>query len=160
MLNATLLSNILKELPEFSSDEQFLEGDGYDAILQELLNLRSATFPLAILEGRSSGTIQLISDGPLDTFTQSVWIMCQEGRGESTHSIYEQARQLAVKVLAKLLEKHNSGTAELAEWDYQRTAYLKREGGQNTRGWELVLTFREDFSLIIEPEPVVENGGE
>lgn len=146
MLSAELLSNILQEMDEFSSESQILEGDGYDAILQELLNLRSATFPLAILEGRSSGTIQLI-EGPLDTFTQSIWIMCQEGRGESRHSIYEAARELSVKVLAKLLDKKVAGTPGLEEWDHQRTAYLKREGGQNTRGWELVLTFKENIAL-------------
>ena len=148
MLNKSYLqATLVAALDEFHNPEtQVLEADGLDAILELLKTLRSVEFPAAILEGRSSGTIQLV-EGPLDTFTQSVWVMGQFARDESEAALYDATFQLAVRVLTRLLDDFKAGVPELIGWEYQRTAYMKRYGGQNARGWELVLTFKENIPL-------------
>ena len=148
MLRKEQLRDSLAQMPEFSDiDNQLLEGNGLDAILELLLQLRSVAFPCVVLEGRSSGSFQLI-EGPVDTFTQSLWVMGQLSRGEEEAELYNQMFLLAKKVLAKLLQDKKSGIAELKEWDIRQTSYMKRYGGQNARGWEIVLTFRENTSLL------------
>ena len=149
MLNKDYLQRTLVgALAELTNaDTQILEADGLDAILELLKALRSVEFPAAILEGRSSGTIQLV-EGPLDTFTQSVWVMGQFARDESEAALYDETFQLALRVLTRLLDDFKAGAPELTGWEYQRTAYMKRYGGQNARGWELVLTFKENIPLI------------
>lgn len=144
MLNAEYLNSALVETGLVA---QVLEAQGMDAIVELLTNLRSVEFPVAILESRNSGTLQLV-EGPLDTYTESIWIMGQFGRGESESALYEQMRQLSIRVLAKILDDFKSGTAVLQGWNHNRTAYMKRYGGQNARGWELVLTFNDDISLL------------
>ena len=75
MLNRDLINKILSDLPDISdAGRQVLEGDGYDAVIDILKSLRSLSFPVVILESRSSGTIDII-DGTLDTYTQSLWVM-------------------------------------------------------------------------------------
>ena len=148
MLNKDYLQRTLVgALAELTNaDTQILEADGLDAILELLKTLRSVEFPAVILEGRSSGTIQLV-EGPLDTFTQSVWVMGQLGRDESEADLYAETFQLAVSVLKRLLHDFKAAAPEMAGWDHTRTSFMKRYGGQNARGWELVLTFKEDIPL-------------
>lgn len=150
MLSKEYLSDVLfRNVDEFKNPEtQVLEANGLDAILELLANLRSIEFPVAVLEGRSSGTVQLV-EGPVDTFTESVWIMGQLGRDESEADLYEKTRRLSIQLLAGLLADARDGAPELAGWDWSRTSYMKRHGGQNARGWELVLTFKENFSLLV-----------
>lgn len=144
MLNAEYLNSALVETGLVA---QVLEAQGMDAIVELLTNLRSVEFPVAILESRNAGTLQLV-EGPLDTYTESIWIMGQFGRGESESALYEQMRQLSIRVLAKILDDFKSGTTVLQGWNHNRTTYMKRYGGQNARGWELVLTFNDDISLL------------
>lgn len=134
-----------------NAETQVLEANGLDAILELLTNLRSITFPLVILEDRSSGIIQMI-EGPLDTFTQSIWIMGQFGRGESEAAVYDETRNLAVLILSRFRQMAVNGEPALQGWDWSRTQYLKRYGGPNARGWELVLTFKENISLLMPGE--------
>ena len=149
MLNKRYLQTALVgPLDDFTHAEtQVLEADGLDAIMELLKTLRSVEFPAVILEGRSSGTIQLV-EGPLDTFTQSVWVMGQLGRDESEAELYENTRRLALRVLARMLDDFKENVPELNGWDYSRTLYMKRYGGQNARGWEMVLTFKENIPLV------------
>ncbi len=149
MLNKDQLKNSLAQLPEFRDniEAQLLEGEGFDAILELVKNLRSIAFPCVVFEGRSSGSIQLV-EGPVDTFTQSLWVMGQLGRSENEALLYDQMFALAQKVIAKLIYDRKKGISELAEWDWRSTSYMKRYGGQNARGWEIVLTFRENISLL------------
>lgn len=150
MLNKEYLSGVLlRNVDGFKRPEtQVLEANGLDAILELLSNLRAVEFPVAVLEGRSSGTVQLV-EGPVDTFTESVWIMGQLGRDESEVDLYEQTRRISLQLLAGLLADASNGAPELSGWDWSRTHYMKRHGGQNARGWELVLTFKENFSLLV-----------
>ncbi len=149
MLTKSYLDNAIVGVIEgfTDADAQVMEANGLDAIIELITGLRSVSFPAVILEGRSSGTVQLV-EGPLDTYTESVWVMGQFGRGESEAAIYESTRQLAFRILAKFLADFKAGAPELSGWDHTRTAYLKRHGGQNARGWELVLTFKDNFSLV------------
>lgn len=137
-------------VPGFSnSDTQLFEAQGLDTILELLTNLRSLEFPVAILEGRSNGAIQLDYDVPVDSFTQSVWIMGQFGRDESESDLYAETHALALRFMAKLIDMAKNGEPALEGWDWRRTTYMKRYGGQNARGWELVLTFTENISLLL-----------
>lgn len=148
MLRKSTLRTSLALLPEFQDiNSQLLEGNGLDAILELLTSMRSVSFPCVVLEGRSSGSWHLV-EGPVDTFTQSLWVMGQLGRGEEEAALYDQMFLLAKKVLAKLLQDRKAGVEELQEWDWQNISYMKRHGGQNARGWEIVLTFRENVSLL------------
>lgn len=82
MLTNTYLQSALFPLKEFTSkDTQILQGNGYDGVIAILENLRSVEFPCVILEAGGSGSCQLI-EGPVDTFTQSLWVMGQLGRSE------------------------------------------------------------------------------
>ena len=63
-------------------------------------------------------------------------------------ALYEQMRQLSLRVLTKILDDFKAGAPQLEGWNHNRTTYLKRYGGQNARGWELVLTFNDDISLL------------
>lgn len=144
MLNINQLSKILTELDEFNSQTQILEGDGYDAVIDLLSNLRGVEFPAAVLESRSSGVINLV-EGPVDNYSQSVWIMGQLGRNESEAELYASMFNLAKKVIGKFLD-HNQDD-ELREWDYSRISYMKRYGGQNARGYEILLNFKENIPL-------------
>ena len=137
-------------VPGFSNPEtQLFEAQGLDTILELLTNLRSLEFPVAILEGRSNGVISLDNDVPLDSFTQSVWIMGQFGREESESDLYAETHALALRFMAKLIDMAKNGEPALEGWDWRRTQYLKRYGGQNARGWELVLAFTENTSLLM-----------
>lgn len=152
MLSKNLISNaLIGVVPGFTSaDTQVLEAQSLDTILELLTNLRTVEFPCAILEGRSNGAIQLV-EGPVDFFTQSVWIMGQFGRGEDESAVYTATYALATHFLAKLIAMRNAGEAALEGWDWRRTQYMKRFGGQNARGWEIVLSFTENISLELPP---------
>ena len=63
--------------------------------------------------------------------------------------VYDEMYALGLQLLALLMKDAREGhTRELEAWDWSRTSYMKRYGGQNTRGWEFVLTFKEDFGLV------------
>lgn len=145
MLSINQLSKILLEMDEFQSQSQILEGDGYDAVIDLLSNLRGVEFPAAVLESRSSGVINLI-EGPVDSYSQSVWIMGQLGRDESEAELYAAMFTLAKKVIGKFLD-HITSDSGLEEWDFSRISYMKRYGGQNARGYEILLNFKENIPL-------------
>ncbi len=142
-LSETLVGNVQGLL----NDEQIIEAEGMDAILELLMNLRTVEFPAIILETRSTGTLQLV-EGPVDTYTESIWVMDVLGRGENEAELYRRTRKLAIGILCKLLDDYKRGEAMLEGWDYGRILYMKRAGGQNARGWEIVLTFQDNISLL------------
>ncbi len=149
MLSRNLLIDILVgHVTGIADPNQIREADGLDAILELVAQLRAVVFPSVILESRSSGSIQLV-EGPLDTCTESIWVMDQLGRGEDEADLYRSTHATAVLILKALLAAANDGQhPELAGWDWSRISYMKRYGGQNARGWELVLTFKENISLV------------
>lgn len=142
-LSETLVGNVQGLL----NDEQIIEAEGMDAILELLMNLRTVEFPAIILETRSTGTLQLV-EGPVDTYTESIWVMDVLGRGENEAELYRRTRKLAIDILRKLLDDYKRGEAMLEGLDYGRILYMKRAGGQNARGWEIVLTFQDNISLL------------
>lgn len=142
-----LIDALVGQVSEIQNEEQVVEGDGMDAILDLLMNMRTVQFPAVVLESRSSGSIQLV-EGPVDTYTESLWVMEQLGRSESEAEIYQEARMLALSVLQRLLDEYKKGEPQLMGWDFGRILYMKRAGGQNARGWEIVLTFQDNISLL------------
>ena len=162
MLTTSYLKSSLSSLKEFiSPDSQILQGNGYDGVIDILQNMRSVTYPCVILEAGSSGTVQNV-EGPLDTYTQSLWVMGQLGRGEDESALFSEMKSLAMKIFSKLLmDKGEETHQEVAEMDHQRFTYLQRWGGPNARGYELMLTFRQNFALQLtaddfKPAPTTE----
>ncbi|MBR6457371.1 MAG: hypothetical protein IKS71_02120 [Bacteroidales bacterium] len=122
------------------------EANGLDAITELLGNLRSVEFPALILEGRDSGSIDIV-EGPLDTFTQSLWVMEQAGRDDEDAEVYNQAFRLGRRLVAILIAARPE-CRELDGWAVSHISYLKRYGGPGARGWEFVFTFKEDINLL------------
>ncbi len=150
MLTSNYLKSSLFSLREFiSPDTQILQGNGYDGVIDILQNMRSVTYPCVILEAGSSGSVQNV-EGPVDTFTQSLWVMGQLGRGEDEAALFASMKALGMKIIAKLLLDIGTAT-EVEGFDYQRFTYLQRWGGPNARGYEFMLTFRKDFALMLTP---------
>lgn len=151
MLSVRYLNDLLTgRIPEIADPEaQIIESQGLDTITTLLSSFNSVRFPVVILEGRSSGSIQMV-EGPVDFHTESIWVMEQLGAGEDEARVYEDAFRLGKRILAILL--HESASAvenpHLDGWDYRRTSYMKRYGGPNARGWEFVLSFAEDVPLL------------
>ncbi len=149
MLTNSFLLSSLSSLKGFDSpDCQILQGNGYDGVMDILQNMRSVIYPCVILEAGGSGTVADM-EGPVDTFTQSLWVMGQLGRGEDEAALFAQMKTLAMKIVAKLMADMTSGAEEVQGFDYQRFSYMQRYGGPNARGYELVLTFRQNFSLLL-----------
>lgn len=135
-------------VPGIIDANQIREADGLDAILELVAQLRTVIFPAVILESRSSGSIQFV-EGPLDTCTESIWIMDRLGRGEDEAALYRSTHTTAVNILKALLAAAKSGNyPALDGWDWSRISYMKRYGGPDARGWEIVLTFKENISLV------------
>ena len=152
MLSTDYLRRTLSELREFGHPEtQILQGSGFDGVIELLDSLRSVEFPCVVLEAGGSGNVQLI-EGPVDTYTQSVWVMGRLGRSEDEATLYAEMKELARKITAKLLQDAAARVPEAAAIDWNRYAYMQRYGGQNARGYELLFTLREDFSLLLKPE--------
>lgn len=148
MLTKEILSNILSSegVTEIQSDAQIIEAEGLDAIMELLMNLRGLDDgPCLVLEGRSNGSIQLI-DGPVDTYTESIWVMERVGRGETESEVYARTFTLMKKILRALVAKVNLQQG-MEGWRWQRTTYMKRYGGPDARGWEMVLTFMDDQDI-------------
>ena len=164
MLTSNYLLSSFSSLKGFDSPaDQILQGNGYDGIIDILENMRGVVYPCVILETGSSGSFQVI-EGPVDTYTQSLWVMGALGRGEDEAKLFKDMKDLAMKLFAKLLQdKAEGGHPEVEELDYQRFTYMPRYGGPNARGYELVLTFRENKSLLLtdkdfKPVPPAQQG--
>lgn len=148
MLSKDHIIELLKgAIAELKDDSHFLDGYGYDSIVALLTNLRSVSFPCIILEGRGTGTINLV-EGPLDRFSQSLWIMGRLGRDEDEPALYDEMFRLMHRVLVVLLDAAKKGDKELEGWNWNSMTYMKRYGGQEARGYEVVLNFAENISLV------------
>lgn len=152
MLTNSFLKRVLGQLVYFPDPEnQILEGNGYDGILDILNGSRSIEWPCVILESGGSGTFQVV-EGPVDTFTQSVWVMDRLGRSESEAEIFQKMKELSRMVAALLLEEGlYKGSPEAAGIQWQQVSYMQRYGGPDARGYELIFTFKEDISLRVQP---------
>lgn len=152
MLTNSFLRRVLGQLVSFPDPEnQILEGNGYDGIQDILNGSRSIEWPCVILESGGSGTFQVV-EGPVDTYTQSLWVMDRLGRTESEADIYRKTKELSRQVAALLLEegiyKHSP---EAADIQWQQVSYMQRYGGPDARGYELIFTFKENISLRVQP---------
>lgn len=127
------------------AEKQVVQGNGYDAIIEILGDVRNIEYPAFVLEGRDSGYFHIV-EGAVDFSTQSIWIMGVLKRDDDEAALYEEMFLMAKKVINCLL--HYKDDPCLAGWQPSRISYMKRYGGPNVRGWELVLNFNEDISLI------------
>lgn len=150
MLTKTYLEKVLPELEEFSDAEKFplqlLEGDGYDEIIAILGSLRSVEFPCVVIEDRSSGIMEHLLEGPVDSTSMALWVMDQGNRDNNPSAIFESSFALAKRIL-KLLIRDCDKESSLAGWDTGRVAYNKRMGGPKCYGYEIVLSFNENLDL-------------
>lgn len=125
---------------------QVIEGYGYDGIMDILANIRTIKYPVIILEGKSTGQFTILP-GAMDTFTQSIWVMDNLSRSESEKQVFDDAFKLGRKIISKLLDACDNETSAINGWEPQYISYSKRSGGPNARGWEFVLTFKENTDL-------------
>lgn len=153
MLTGKYIRPLLGKLKAFQNpDTQILEGNGYDGVLDILKSSRSIEYPCAILESGDSGSLQVI-EGPVDTYTQSLWIMDRLGREEDEAAIYAKAKKLTRLVIALILQEGLAkGVPEAAGITWQNVSYMKRYGGPDARGYEIIFTFKENISLLVTPD--------
>jgi len=155
MITVNYLKELLTELEEFSDpsavDNQIKSGDGFDEITAILESIRSIVFPCVVIEDKSSGNFT-IEDGPVDTYTITLWIMLQQTREEENDNseIFRTAFALMKKIVVLLIREQEKGTHSVASLDISRMPYNKRLGGPNCLGYELLLTFRENIELSYE----------
>ena len=118
MLTNNYLLSSLSSLKDFvSPSTQILQGNGYDGVIDILQNMRGVTYPCVILESGGSGSVQVV-EGPVDTYTQSLWVMGNLGRGEDEDALFRAMKALTMKVFAKLLQDRREGThPEVQELD-------------------------------------------
>lgn len=150
MLTSDYIKEVLGRLQAFQNPEtQILEGNGYDGVLDIIKNSRSIEYPCVILESGGSGTLQVI-EGPVDTYSQSLWVMDRLGREESEALIYAKMKNLTRLVAAILL---NDGLTnerpESSGITWQQVSYMQRYGGPDVRGYEIIFTFKENISLQV-----------
>lgn len=150
MLTSDYIKEVLGRLQAFQNPEtQILEGNGYDGVLDIIKNSRSIEYPCVILESCGSGTLQVI-EGPVDTYSQSLWVMDRLGREESEALIYAKMKNLTRLVAAILL---NDGLTnerpESSGITWQQVSYMQRYGGPDVRGYEIIFTFKENISLQV-----------
>lgn len=150
MLTSDYIKEVLGRLQAFQNPEtQILEGNGYDGVLDIIKNSRSIEYPCVILESGGSGTLQVI-EGPVDTYSQSLWVMDRLGREESEALIYAKMKNLTRLVAAILL---NDGLTnerpESSSITWQQVSYMQRYGGPDVRGYEIIFTFKENISLQV-----------
>jgi len=165
MLKVSDLTSILQPIKELQGQGHILEGNGYDRIMAILKSLRGTTFPCVILEARAGGQVDMIGGGPIDSCTQSLWVMVQLGRDEDEVAAFEQAWELAKKILARFIQCDPISSLDtkdkmevLRSWDYNRISYMQRYGGPTCRGYEVVLTFRDYVSLTYTPDGSSDGG--
>lgn len=156
MLKVSDLTRLLQSIPELQGEGHILEGNGYDGIMAILKSLRETSYPCVILESRSSGQFSIGQSGPLDTGTQSMWVMGQMGRNEDECALYRSMFNLCRKIIRAMLSQYPNvslspaqADASLTDWDPTRISYMQRYGGPTCRGYELMLNFREytDFTV-------------
>ena len=157
MLKVSDLTRLLQSITELQGEGHILEGNGYDGVMAILKSLHGTSFPCVILESRGSGQFSIGQSGPLDSATQSMWVMGQLGRDEDESAAYSSMFNLCKKIIRTMLNQYPNvslapakADASLTDWDPTRISYMQRYGGPTCRGYELLLIFKEYTDFTVE----------
>lgn len=145
MILLSTLKSCVSSLGEITdATKQVVTGSGYNAIV-ELVMSRQTDFPCIVLEDQDGGVLS-ISPGGFDRYTQSIWVVERVGAGEDPEPHYNSTKALLKKVIAAL-SRNRRRHADLGAVDFTHMAYMKRDGGNEFAGWEIILTTEEDIDL-------------
>jgi hypothetical protein len=151
MMTRAFLCKLLQPLAAFTdTDAQVREADGLDAVMATVTGLRTISFPAVILESKDNGYFS-VTDGALDNYTQSLWIMDQVTADKSDRSkaeVISDMFYIMEKIAALLVAAAVAGT--LSGLDVSRMTYYLRSGGPKCFGYELSLTFKENINLATQ----------
>lgn len=125
-------------------ENQIVTGAGYNAIV-EMVMTRQEGFPCVVLEDQDSGVIS-IQPGGFDKYPQSIWVLDRCASNENPEQYYASTKNLLKNVVASL-SRNRDFYPDIENIDFTRMPYLKRNGGNELYGWEVILTTEEDIDL-------------
>lgn len=128
-------------------DKQVITGAGYNAIIETVMT-RQQSFPCVILEEQDSGVLS-IQPGGFDKYPQSLWILDRCASDENPELYYIKTKQILKDLISSIL-RHRDEHQDLVSIDFTRMPYMKRQGGNELYGWEIILTTEEDVDLSAE----------
>lgn len=126
------------------TEKQVVTGAGYNAIVEMVMN-RQQDFPCVVLE-KQDGGIFSIQPGGFDKYPQSIWVLDRCASDENPEQYYASTKQLLKEVVASLSRNRDFYT-DIENIDFSRMPYMKRQGGNELYGWEVILTTQEDIDL-------------
>lgn len=126
------------------TEKQVVTGAGYNAIIEMVMN-RHQDFPCVVLEEQDGGIFS-IQPGGFDKYPQSIWVLDRCASDENPEQYYASTKQLLKEVVASLSRNRDFYT-DIENIDFSRMPYMKRQGGNELYGWEVILTTQEDIDL-------------
>lgn len=139
MLSTNYLQQIAGDLGFADPKSQVLTAEGYDGVIALLDNIRSCPLPCLILEDKAFGKID-ITEGPVDSYSLSLWLMISTDPQISVSDKYQQAYSLVLQLLKLLIRDSIEGL------DLSSLSYSKRSAADSV-GYEILLTFRVNIDL-------------
>ena len=126
-------------------DKQVVTGAGYNAIVEMVMN-RQEHFPCIVLEEQDGGILS-IQPGGFDKYPQSIWVLDRCASDENPEQYYTSTKELLKEVIASL-SRNRYIFQDITNLDFTRMPYMKRQGGNELYGWEVILTTQEDIDLL------------
>lgn len=143
MIQLTTLKSCLQGIIA-DTQKQVVTGAGYNAIIEMVMN-RQEDFPCVVLEEQDGGILS-IQPGGFDKYPQSIWVLDRCASDENPEQYYASTKQLLKEVVASL-SRNKDSYPDLSNLDFVRMPYMKRQGGNELYGWEVILTTQEDIDL-------------
>lgn len=143
MIQLSTLKTCLQDIIS-DPENQIVTGAGYNAIVEMVMN-RQEHFPCIVLEEQDGGILS-IQPGGFDKYPQSIWVLDRCASDENPEQYYTSTKELLKKVIAALSRNRSSYT-DIENIDFSRMPYMKRKGGNELYGWEVILTTQEDIDL-------------
>lgn len=143
MIQLTTLQSCVADLVA-NTEKQVVTGAGYNAIIEMVMN-RQQYFPCIVLEEQDGGILS-IQPGGFDKYPQSIWVLDRCASDENPEQYYTSTKQLLKEVIASL-SRNRDNFYDITNLDFTRMPYMKRQGGNELYGWEVILTTQEDIDL-------------
>lgn len=126
------------------TEKQIVTGAGYNAIVEMVMN-RQQDFPCVVLEEQDGGILS-IQPGGFDKYPQSIWVLDRCASDENPEQYYTSTKELLKEVISSL-SRNRYIFQDITNLDFTRMPYMKRQGGNELYGWEVILTTQEDIDL-------------
>lgn len=144
MIQLTTLQSCVADLVA-NTKKQVVTGAGYNAIIEMVMN-RQQYFPCIVLEEQDGGILS-IQPGGFDKYPQSIWVLDRCASDENPEQYYTSTKELLKEVIASL-SRNRYIFQDITNLDFTRMPYMKRQGGNELYGWEVILTTQEDIDLL------------